>query len=100
MSDALSQIPQAVAAASILLTVYYLGRRGQGRPRSESWPGRRPAQRARVKRKCYRSPTYPVVDGGYYDGLSLAKAAALVENPRARSRLAKLSAHLVESALR
>jgi hypothetical protein len=27
-------------------------------------------------------------------------AAALVENPRARSRLAKLSAHFVESALR
>ncbi|MCV7089299.1 SDR family NAD(P)-dependent oxidoreductase [Mycobacterium interjectum] len=46
------------------------------------------------------SPTYPVVDGGYYDGLSLAKAAALVENPRARSRLEKLSVHLVESALR
>jgi hypothetical protein len=40
-----------------------------------------------------------VIDGGYYDGLSLAKAAALVENPQARKRLAKLSAHLVKSAL-
>jgi hypothetical protein len=28
MSDALSQIPMAVAAASALLTVYYVGRRG------------------------------------------------------------------------
>ncbi len=45
------------------------------------------------------SRTYPMVDGGYYHGLSLAKAAALVENPRARSRLEKLSAHLVEPAL-
>jgi len=40
MSNALSQIPEAVAAASILLTVYYLGRRGQTRFRSESWSGR------------------------------------------------------------
>ena len=37
MSDALSQIPEAVAAALALLTVYYLGRRGH----SESWPRRR-----------------------------------------------------------
>jgi len=40
-------------------------------------------------------PTHPVVDGGYYDGLDPAPAAALVENARARSRLAKLSTHLV-----
>jgi hypothetical protein len=37
MSNALSQIPEAVAAASVLLSVYYLGRRR----RSESWPRRR-----------------------------------------------------------
>jgi NAD(P)-dependent dehydrogenase (short-subunit alcohol dehydrogenase family) len=43
------------------------------------------------------SPTHPVVDGGYYDDPRLATAAALVENLRARSRLAKLSAHLVDS---
>jgi NAD(P)-dependent dehydrogenase (short-subunit alcohol dehydrogenase family) len=59
----------------------------------------RPAEEAAPILTTLGSPTYPVVDGGYYDGLSLAKAAALVENPRARSRLAKLSAHLVESAL-
>ena len=31
MSDALSQIPEAVAAAAVLLTVYYWGRQGHGR---------------------------------------------------------------------
>jgi hypothetical protein len=51
MSDTLSQIPEAVAAASILLTVYYLGRRGQTRFRSESWPGRRHSPSTRVKHK-------------------------------------------------
>ena len=51
MSDALSQIPEAVAAAAILLTIYYWGRQGHGRSRSESWPGRRQPQSARVKRK-------------------------------------------------
>jgi NAD(P)-dependent dehydrogenase (short-subunit alcohol dehydrogenase family) len=60
----------------------------------------RPAEEAAPILSTLASPTYPVVDGGYYDGLRLATAAALVENPRARSRLAKLSAHLVESALR
>ena len=59
----------------------------------------RPAEEAAPILTTLGSPTYPVVDGGYYDGLSLATAAELVENPRARSRLAKLSAHLVESAL-
>jgi len=44
------------------------------------------------------SPSHPVVNGGYYDGLDPAPAAALVENPRARSRLAKLTADLVGSA--
>ncbi|ORV83093.1 hypothetical protein AWC11_23020 [Mycobacterium interjectum] len=60
----------------------------------------RPAEEAAPIITTLGSPTHPVVDGGYYDGLSLAKAAALVENPRARSRLEKLSVHLVESALR
>ena len=59
----------------------------------------RPAEEAAPILTTLGSPTYPVIDGGYYDGLSLAKAATLVENPRARKRLAKLSAHLVESAL-
>jgi NAD(P)-dependent dehydrogenase (short-subunit alcohol dehydrogenase family) len=59
----------------------------------------RPADEAAPILTTLGSPRYPVVDGGYYDGLSLAKAAALVENARARSRLAQLSAHLVESAL-
>ncbi len=59
----------------------------------------RPANEAAPILTTLGSPTYPVVDGGYYDGLSLAKAAALVENRRARCRLAKLSADLVESAL-
>jgi NAD(P)-dependent dehydrogenase (short-subunit alcohol dehydrogenase family) len=60
----------------------------------------RPAEEAASILTTLGSPTYPAVDGGYYDGLSLAKASALVENPRARSRLTKLSAHLIESALR
>jgi len=41
MSDTLSQIPEAVAAAATLLTVYYVGRRGHGRSRTASWQGRR-----------------------------------------------------------
>lgn len=45
------------------------------------------------------SPSYPVVDGGYYDGLELARPAALVENARARDRLEKLSTHLLGSVL-
>ena len=59
----------------------------------------RPAEEAASILTTIASPTHPVVDGGYYDGLSLAPAAALVENPRARSRLAKLSAALIGSAL-
>ena len=51
MSDALSQIPMAVAAGSILLTVYYLGRQRPGRSRSESWHGRRPSHSGRLKRR-------------------------------------------------
>ena len=45
------------------------------------------------------SPTYPVVDGGYYDGLEPARAAALVDNARARDRLEKLSTRLLGSVL-
>ncbi|OBF08518.1 hypothetical protein A5730_09595 [Mycobacterium sp. ACS4054] len=45
------------------------------------------------------SHDYDVTNGGFYEGLRLAKAAALVDNPRARDRLTKLSAHLVDSAL-
>ncbi|HUO38525.1 MAG TPA: SDR family NAD(P)-dependent oxidoreductase, partial [Mycobacterium sp.] len=45
------------------------------------------------------SPTHQVIDGGYYDGLYPAAAAALAENARARSRLAKLTTHLVGSVL-
>jgi NAD(P)-dependent dehydrogenase (short-subunit alcohol dehydrogenase family) len=59
----------------------------------------RPAEEAAPILTTLGSRTHPVIDGGYYDGLSLAKAAALVENPRARKRLAKLSAQFVESAL-
>ena len=40
MSNALAQIPQAIAAASIMLTVYYWRRQGQRRSRAESWRGR------------------------------------------------------------
>jgi NAD(P)-dependent dehydrogenase (short-subunit alcohol dehydrogenase family) len=58
-----------------------------------------PAEEAAAILTTLGSPTYPVVDGGYYDGLSIAKAAALVENPRACRRLAKLTAELIESAL-
>ncbi len=51
MSDALSQIPEAVAAAAVLLTVYYWARQGNGRSRYQAWPGRRQAKSVRVKRK-------------------------------------------------
>ncbi len=50
MSDAVSQIPEAVAAAATLLTIYYLGRRGQGRSHSESCSARRQSHSARVER--------------------------------------------------
>jgi NAD(P)-dependent dehydrogenase (short-subunit alcohol dehydrogenase family) len=60
----------------------------------------RPVEEAAPILTTLASPEHSVLNGGYYDGLRLAKAAALVENPRARTRLAKLSARLVESALR
>jgi len=59
----------------------------------------RPAEEAAQILAALTSPTRPVVDGGYYDGPSLAPSAALVENVRARSRLAKLTAHLVGTTL-
>ncbi|WP_158244001.1 SDR family NAD(P)-dependent oxidoreductase [Mycobacterium sp. 4858] len=46
------------------------------------------------------SPDYGVMNGGFYEGLRPGKTAALIDNPRARDRLAKLSARLVASALR
>jgi hypothetical protein len=54
MSNTLSQIPLAVAAASTLLTVWYVGRKGQGRSRSESWPGRRQRDVHQVETKVIR----------------------------------------------
>lgn len=50
MSNALSQIALAVAAASTLLIVWYQGRKGQGQSRSESWPDRRLPHSARARR--------------------------------------------------
>jgi hypothetical protein len=58
-----------------------------------------PAEEAAPILTTLSSPTYPVVDGGYYDGLEPAQAAALVDNARARDRLQKLSTHLLESVL-
>jgi NAD(P)-dependent dehydrogenase (short-subunit alcohol dehydrogenase family) len=59
----------------------------------------RPAEEAAAILTTLGSPTHPVVDGGYYDGLELAPAAALVENVRARKRLEKLSTRLLGSLL-
>ena len=49
MSDALSQLPEAVAAAAVLLTVYYWGRQGHGRSGPQPWSGRPHPQPARGK---------------------------------------------------
>jgi NAD(P)-dependent dehydrogenase (short-subunit alcohol dehydrogenase family) len=59
----------------------------------------RPVEEAAPILTTLGSPTYPVVDGGYYDGLEKTRAAALVENARARRRLEKLSTDLLGSAL-
>jgi hypothetical protein len=40
MADVLAQVLDAIAAASILLTVYYAGRRGARRPHREARSGR------------------------------------------------------------
>lgn len=60
----------------------------------------RPAEEAAPILTTLGSPSYGVANGGFYEGLRLGKTAALVDNPRARDRLAKLSAHLIASALR
>jgi NAD(P)-dependent dehydrogenase (short-subunit alcohol dehydrogenase family) len=44
------------------------------------------------------APETPVVNGGYYEGLELAKPAALVRNSRARTRLAAWSNQLALAA--
>ena len=59
----------------------------------------RPAEEAAPILTTLSSPTHPVIDGGYYDGLEPARAAALVDNARARDRLQKLSTRLLESVL-
>ncbi len=59
----------------------------------------RPVEEAAAILTALGSPAYPVVDGGYYDGLEVACAAALVENARARTRLEKLSTRLLGSLL-
>jgi NAD(P)-dependent dehydrogenase (short-subunit alcohol dehydrogenase family) len=59
----------------------------------------RPAEEAAPILTTLCSPTHQVIDGGYYDGLYPAAAAALAENPRARGRLAKLTTQLVGSVL-
>lgn len=58
-----------------------------------------PAEEAATILTTLSSRTHPVVDGGYYDGLEPARPAALVENPRARVRLEKLTARLLASYL-
>ena len=59
----------------------------------------RPAEEAAEILTTLGSPSYPVVDGGYFDGIEPARAAALVENARARKRLEKLSTRLLGSVL-
>jgi NAD(P)-dependent dehydrogenase (short-subunit alcohol dehydrogenase family) len=59
----------------------------------------RPAEEAAPILTTLSSPTHPVVDGGYYDGLEPARAAALVENARARERLQKITTRLLGSVL-
>lgn len=58
----------------------------------------RPAEESAAILTALCAPSHPAVNGGYYDGLDLAPAAALVDNTRARSRLAKLTADLIASA--
>lgn len=45
------------------------------------------------------SRDFPVINGGFYEGRELGRAAAMVENPRARERLEKVSACLLASAM-
>jgi NAD(P)-dependent dehydrogenase (short-subunit alcohol dehydrogenase family) len=59
----------------------------------------RPAEEAASILTTLSSPDHEVVDGGYYDGLQPARPASLVDSSRARDRLQRLSAHLLESVL-
>jgi NAD(P)-dependent dehydrogenase (short-subunit alcohol dehydrogenase family) len=62
-------------------------------------PTGRPAAEAAPVLTALGSPTQRVVPGGYYNGLDLARPAALVDNARARTRLAKLTTQLIGTAL-
>jgi NAD(P)-dependent dehydrogenase (short-subunit alcohol dehydrogenase family) len=57
----------------------------------------RPASEAAAILGALSSPACTVVSGGYYDGLDPAPAAALVDNPRARTRLTTLSTQLTRT---
>ena len=50
MSNTLSQIPLAIAAGSTFLTLWYMGQKGQGESRWDTWPGRRQLHGARLTR--------------------------------------------------
>lgn len=58
-----------------------------------------PAEAAATVLTTLSSSTHPVVNGGYYDGVEPAQAAALVENARARERLEKLTVQLLKPML-
>ena len=57
----------------------------------------RPATEASAILGALSSPACAIVNGGYYDGLDPAPAAALVENTRARARLLTLSGRLTRT---
>ena len=54
----------------------------------------RPASEAAAILGALSSPACTIVNGGYYNGMDLAPAAALVDNARARTRLLRLSTQL------
>lgn len=62
-------------------------------------PGRRENEEAAELVAELSSPACPVVNGGFYDGRERARAAALVENRRARERLDKLTSRLLGPAM-
>jgi len=57
----------------------------------------RPTSEAAAILGALSSPACTVVNGGYYDGLDPAPAAALVDNTRARTRLLTLSTQLTRT---
>lgn len=59
----------------------------------------RPAEHAAQVLTTIGSPTFPVENGGYHDGLAPDRAAALVDNARARKRLEKITVDLLGSLL-